>query len=166
MASKRKGMIALVVASGITGLASVSIIHGAKAGSQFQILEQNRVTILDDQSQEKIFSVSESKILVDVGDRATLHFPSGSRVLTERNIDQGGVSASNTVVEVPISLNEIMEFVEDTLRRAGQTPEVIRTDQVKAINITDIESGFRAGFAFEAISDESTVVVVSVFDRQ
>lgn len=166
MASKKRGMIALVVASGITGLASASIIHGAKAGSQFQIPEQNSATILDDQSKEKILSVSESKIVVEVADRATFHFPSGSRVLTERNIDQGGVSASNTVVEVPISLNEIMEFVENTLRRAGQTPKVIRTEQVKAINITDIESGFRAGFAFESVSDESTVVVVSVFDRQ
>jgi hypothetical protein len=110
-----------------------------------------------------VIRVADAAVTVEISDRATLEMPAGSKILTERQTDQGVMTATNTIIEVPLTKDEAMTLIEDALKDAGERPDVIRTGDLSAINI--VESSFRLGIAFEVVSDESTIVMVSVFEQ-
>ncbi len=108
--------------------------------------------------------VSEDTILIDIGGRLDLQMPDGAMLLTERSIDQGGVMAHNTVVQVAMPLDEIMTYIATELKEAGQAVEIIEAADRKSIAI--LEQDFRLAIAFEKMSDSETIVLVNVTAAQ
>lgn len=135
-------------------IAGAGATHAAGGGMQ---------TLPALQGHQPVIRVADAVVKVEISDRATLEMPAGSKILTERQTDQGVMKASNTIVEVPLTKDEAMTLIEDALKDAGESPDIIRSDDLSAINI--VENSFRLGIAFEVVSDDSTIVMVSVFEQ-
>lgn len=104
--------------------------------------------------------ISDETIIVDIAGRTEIEMPEGSQLLTEREVAQGGIKSVNTIVQVPMSLDSIMEVIALELEEAGESPEIISAGDRNSITI--VEREFRLAIAFETISEAETVVLFNI----